>query len=174
MHKTVFFDRDGVINKVLFNNGKPFSPRTFTDFELIPGIGIVLNSLKKFGFLNIVITNQPDIARGLLKQQDLDKMHAIIREQLAIDDIIVCPHDDADDCYCRKPKPGMILSAAKVWDIDLSNSFVIGDSKKDIEAGKGAGCKTILIDAVYNKDVKADFRVSDIYSAAEVIFYGGR
>ncbi|MBI5051063.1 MAG: HAD family hydrolase, partial [Nitrospirae bacterium] len=143
--KAIFLDRDGVINKVLLNDGKPFSPRRFEEFVLIPDIEISLNSFRSMGFLNIIVTNQPDIARGLIEMQELNKMHNLLMEKLAIDDIIVCPHDDADDCRCRKPKAGMLLDGSKKWNIDIKKSFLIGDTWKDIEAGKSAGCKSILI-----------------------------
>ena len=167
--KAIFLDRDGVINKILFNNGKPFSPRKLDEFELLPKVEEALISFKEMGFLNIIVTNQPDIARGLMKIEELDSMHALIRKSLPIDDIYVCPHDDSDNCSCRKPKPGMLLDAAKKWDIDLSRSFIIGDTWKDIEAGKAAGCKTILIDALYNKGVSCDYKVRSLKEAETIV-----
>jgi D-glycero-D-manno-heptose 1,7-bisphosphate phosphatase len=165
----VFFDRDGVINEVIVRDGKPFSPRKFDDFKLVMGIGDVLIQLKRKGCLNIIITNQPDIARGLIGWEELDKMHNFIRERLPIDDIFVCPHDDKDKCECRKPKPGMFFEVAQKWGIDLNASFMIGDSWKDIEAGKAAGCKNIIIDAEYNRTIETNFRIYDIRSALGVI-----
>jgi len=167
--KAIFLDRDGVINKVLLNNGKPFSPRKFEEFELLPEVEKVLNSFKDIGFINIVITNQPDIARGLMRMKELDKMHLLIRKRLPVEDILVCPHDDIHDCNCRKPKPGMIIEAAERRSINLKKSFLIGDTWKDIEAGKAAGCKTILIDMPYNKDVQVDFRVDGLPSVVKLI-----
>jgi len=169
IRRAVFLDRDGVINKVLLNDGKPFSPRRIEDFELLPWVEYALNSFKNMGFLNIVITNQPDIARGFARIEELNKIHEMIREKLPIDDILTCPHDDADNCQCRKPKPGMLFEAAKRWSINLKASFLIGDTWKDIEAGKLAGCKTILIDMPYNKYVLADFRVESLSSVVKII-----
>lgn len=169
MRRAIFLDRDGVINKVLLNNGKPFSPRSFEDFELFPEVGSILNFLKKMGFINIIVTNQPDIARGLMKMKELNKMHALIQERLPIDDIMVCPHDDADNCDCRKPKYGMLLEAADKWNIDLKKSYLVGDAWKDMEAGKQAGCRTIIIDMPYNKEVAADFRVKDVCEVMRII-----
>jgi D-glycero-D-manno-heptose 1,7-bisphosphate phosphatase len=171
--KALFFDRDGVINEVVVRDGKPFSPRRFGDFKLVEGIGDVLVRLKLEGFLNIIITNQPDIARGLMEWEELNEMHKLIRERLFVDDIFVCPHDDKDNCECRKPKPGMLFEVAQKWGIDLNASFMIGDSWKDVEAGKAAGCKTILIDAEYNRGIETDFRVYNICSSVEVILNGG-
>lgn len=169
MRPAIFLDRDGVINKVLLNNGNPFSPRRLEDFELLPEVGSILNSFKKMGFVNIIVTNQPDIARGLMKMKELNKMHALIRERLPIDDIMVCPHDDADNCGCRKPKYGLLLEAANKWNIDLKKSYLVGDAWKDIEAGKQAGCKTVIIDMPYNQEAAADFRVKDISEVMSII-----
>lgn len=174
MKKAIFLDRDGVINRVILNGGEPFSPRRFREFEFLDGIKEVLEKFKEVGFINIIITNQPDIARGLIEWEISEKMHKVIRENLPIDDIFVCPHDDIDQCPCRKPKPGMLLEAAKKWDIDLKSSFLIGDQWKDIGAGKNAGCATILISYPYNKKVNPDFRVNNLHSAAEVILRSER
>jgi len=173
MRKAIFLDRDGVINKVILKDGKPFSPRKFEEFKLLDGIKKVLEGLKTEGFLNIVTTNQPDVARGIVEWETVEKMHKFIKENLPVDDIFVCPHDDDDNCQCRKPKPGMLLEASRKWDIDLKSSFIIGDSWKDIQAGKAAGCATVLLDNSYNKEVEADFRASDIDLAMKIILKGG-
>lgn len=169
MKRAVFLDRDGIINKVILRAGQPFAPSIFDEFELVDGVNHILQRFKAEGFLNIIITNQPDIARGLMVWETLNKMHGFIEKQLPIDDIFVCPHDDAGKCQCRKPQPGMILEAAEKWSVTLRSSFVVGDRWKDIEAGRRAGCITILLDYPYNKGVTADFRVNDLRSAAEVI-----
>jgi len=174
LNKAIFLDRDGVINKVFLSNGKPFSPRRFSEFELFPEVENALSSFKEVGFLNIVITNQPDIARGFLKWKELEKMHFLVRERLPIDDILICPHSDEDNCLCRKPKPWMLLVAAKKWNISLKEFFFIGDTWKDTMAGKKAGCKTILIDAPYNQGVDCNYRVKDLSKAVEIIINNKR
>lgn len=168
MKRAIFFDRDGVINKAIVEEGRPFSPRTFEEFELVDNIGDLLELCRKEGFLNIIITNQPDISRGLIDENSLRKMHKFIKKNMSVDDILVCPHTDTDNCYCRKPKPGMLLAAADKWNIDLNGSFLIGDQWKDMEAGRNAGCTTILIDCHYNKGVDSDFRIGDLSSAIEI------
>lgn len=167
--KAVFLDRDGVINKVIIIDGKPFSPRRLEEFIVLDGVTNVLEKIKKEGFLNIVITNQPDIARHLISLDNIDKMHRFIKENLPIDDIFMCAHDDKDNCNCRKPKPGMLFEAAKKWSIDLKSSFLVGDQERDIKAGENAACTTILIDYPYNKGVVSDFRVNDLQMASEII-----
>jgi len=169
MERAIFLDRDGIINEVIIKDGKPFSPRNIEEFVLLLGIDEFLKISKRFGFLNIVITNQPDISRRLLEISELNKMHKIIMDKLPIDDILVCIHDDMDNCDCRKPKPGLILKAAEKWNIDLSKSFMIGDRWKDVGAGKSAGCKTILLDALHNRDITADYRVRSILEIPEII-----
>lgn len=169
MIQAVFLDRDGVINKVILKKGKPFSPRKTEELELCDGIKEFLSASKSEGFLNIAVTNQPDIARGLMEWEGLTAINKLITENLSIDDVLVCPHDDYDNCPCRKPKAGLLLEAAKKWNIDLANSFLIGDQWKDIEAGRNAGCVTILLAYPYNEDVCADFRVTDLQSASEII-----
>lgn len=169
MNRAVFLDRDGVINEALVRNSRPFSPRTVEEFVFCDGIATFLSESRKAGFLNIVFTNQPDIARGLMDLDALKAMHNLVRHDLSVDDILVCTHDDKDNCRCRKPKPGMLTDAAKKWNIDLGSSFVIGDQWKDMEAGKKAGCVSILIDFSYNKNVECDYRVANFRSALAVI-----
>lgn len=169
--KAIFLDRDGILNKVIIRRGKPSSPWNLKDFKLLSHIEKYLKTLNEIGFLNIVFTNQPDVKRGYLKIEDLEKMHQIIAEKLPIDEITFCPHDDKDNCSCRKPKPGLIFEAAKKWSIDLKNSFVIGDNWKDVVAGKNAGCKTILIKRSYNKNLKDsyDFEAKNLKDAVKII-----
>lgn len=168
--KAIFLDRDGIINRVIMRNGKPSSPWKLEEFKLLPDVKKCLKSFKEIGFLNIIFTNQPDISRGFLKREELEKMHKIITEKLPIDEIELCPHDNIDNCFCRKPKPGLMLEAAKKWSIDLKQSYVIGDGWKDMGAGKAAGCPTILISKEYNKDLKDyDFKVKSLAQAVRII-----
>jgi D-glycero-D-manno-heptose 1,7-bisphosphate phosphatase len=160
MNKAVFLDRDGVVNEVLFDaTGYRHSPRVLEDFRFTEGIGEVLSELARRGYLMILVTNQPEVSRGLLPAEELERIHGYIRETLPLTDVFVCLHDNEDKCLCRKPLPGMILAAAEKWSIDLSNSFMVGDTKGDIEAGRSAGCRTLLIDTTYNKDVEPDARL---------------
>lgn len=150
LHKTdiqyaVFLDRDGVINRTIIRGRKPYPPANLEELVIFPGTFEAVQSLHSFGFRVIVVTNQPDVAKGIQSKAMVESIHGIIRQQLQVDDIKVCYHIDEDDCLCRKPKPGMILNAAQEYNIDLSKSYVIGDRWRDIEAGKAAKCKTILV-----------------------------
>ncbi len=168
-NKATFFDRDGTINEMIIRDGKVESPRSFSEFRLVKGIKDAMLATRCMGYYNIVVTNQPDVVRGKLKLSELYLMHNYIIENLLVDDILMCLHDDKDNCSCRKPKPGMLLDAAKKYNLDLSRSFMIGDSLKDMGAAKNAGCKGILIDAPYNKDVPCWKRVMDIKEAIDTI-----
>ncbi|MCP2727783.1 D-glycero-alpha-D-manno-heptose-1,7-bisphosphate 7-phosphatase [Limnofasciculus baicalensis] len=165
----VFLDRDGVVNKVVFRNGKPASPRSLDEFIWGEGITEAVKRLKAACFYVFVVTNQPDIARKKLDAIILAQISETIRQSLPIDDLLVCPHDDSDRCACRKPKSGMLISLAAQWQIDLNRSFMVGDSWKDMAAGTEAGCQTILIERPYNRDTVADFQALSVLEATDII-----
>jgi len=139
--RAVFFDRDGVINASVIRNGKPFPPDSIWEMQILPGVKDALVSLRNAGYLNIIVTNQPDIRTGKQSIEVLVAMHRYLESNLAIDHIEVCSHVDADICNCRKPGPGMLLQAAARFGIEISASYLVGDRWRDIEAGQRAGCK---------------------------------
>jgi D-sedoheptulose 7-phosphate isomerase len=147
----VFLDRDGVLNRAVVRDGKPFPPSGLKELELLPDVASSLLDLKAHGFALYVITNQPDVSRGAQTRETVEAIHQALASSLPIDDIFVCYHDDADDCPCRKPKPGLLFEAQRKHNIDLSRSFLIGDRWRDIDAGHNAGCRTILIDYGYRE-----------------------
>ena len=147
--KAVFLDRDGVINRAIIIGGKPYSPMRFQDFQLIETAESCVNRLKSAGYFVAIVTNQPEVSRGNMRLDELDKIHNFLTETLSIDEIKVCPHDDVDQCTCRKPKPGMLLSASMDHELNLASSFMVGDRWKDIAAGNAAGCKTIWLNNEY-------------------------
>lgn len=142
----VFLDRDGVLNAARVENGVPLPPRTPEDFELLPGVVETCQAFADTGLALVVVTNQPDLARGTLQVEVVEAMHSRLREMLPLDDIVVCPHDDSDGCPCRKPRPGMILDAARRLGLDLNRSVAVGDRWRDIDAGRRAGVATVHID----------------------------
>jgi D-glycero-D-manno-heptose 1,7-bisphosphate phosphatase len=146
VRRAVFLDRDGVISANVERDGRPVAPTRLADFRILPGVEEATRRLKELGFVLVVVTNQPDIAAGRNTMAILDAMHEELRRRLPVDEIKVCVHVDTDRCNCRKPKPGMLLEAAREQDIDLTRSIMIGDRWRDIEAGHAAGCSTILID----------------------------
>ena len=147
--RAVFLDRDGVLNEVVVRNGLPHPPASLEDLRLAPDAAASLARLKAAGFLLIVVTNQPDVARGTQSRVIAEAMNRAIAAALPLDDFFTCWHDDADACACRKPKPGLLLEAAERHSIDLKGSFFIGDRWRDIDAGAAAGCRTVLIDRHY-------------------------
>ena len=147
--KAVFLDRDGVLNCAMVRDGKPYPPATLEELQILPDVWGALMALKAAGLLLIGVTNQPDVARGTLRREVVEAINASLLETLPLHEILVCFHDDEDGCDCRKPRPGLLIQAAARHGIDLASSFMIGDRWKDIEAGRQAGCKTILIDYGY-------------------------
>jgi D-glycero-D-manno-heptose 1,7-bisphosphate phosphatase len=169
--RAVFLDRDGVINRVTLRYGKPYPPSSVASLEVLPGVAEALGRLKNAGFMLIVVSNQPDVARGTAKREVVETIHARLADTLPIDRFMVCYHDTPDNCDCRKPRPGMLLSSAKELNIDLAASYLVGDRWRDIEAGKRAGCRTLFIDSGYLEEqpLDYDFRVASLAEAAAVI-----
>lgn len=150
LKRAVFLDRDGIINEVIRINNKPYPPDSLSTFRLISGVSEKLKQLRDAGYLLFVITNQPDVARGKTPRHIIEEIHKFISEEILLEEIFCCYHDDKDDCTCRKPRPGFFLEAEKKWGVDLSNSFMVGDRWKDIEAAENARVNSIFVD--YNYD----------------------
>lgn len=149
--RAVFLDRDGVINRAVVRDGKPYPPALVSEVEILPGVPEALARLRSAGYHLVVVTNQPDVARGTTSLAAVEAIHAHLRATLGLDDIRVCPHDDADGCDCRKPKPGLLLRPPAS---DMAASVMIGDRWRDIEAGRAAGCGvTILVDYEYDERI---------------------
>jgi D-glycero-D-manno-heptose 1,7-bisphosphate phosphatase len=149
--KAVFLDRDGVLNQSIVRDGTPHPPAGLDQVALYPDAAGALRRLKQAGYLLIVVTNQPDIARGTETRAAVDGVNAAIGAALPVDEFLVCAHDDSDNCPCRKPKPGMVLDAAARHAVDLRQSFLIGDRWRDIDCGAAAGVRTVLIDRGYRE-----------------------
>lgn len=158
--RAVFLDRDGVINASVVRGGKPYPPDRASEVEILPGVGDALAALRRAGYLLVVVTNQPDVARGTQTREAVDAIHARLVAELPLDAVYVCPHDDPDNCACRKPKPGLLVDAATALGIDRGTSFMVGDRWRDIEAGRAAGCRTIFVDRDYSERRPTEFDVS--------------
>ncbi|MCX7847438.1 MAG: HAD family hydrolase [bacterium] len=165
--RAVFLDRDGVVNKPRMVNGVAHPPRTVAELELTEGIREVLQALKGAGFLLVVVTNQPDVARGTLTFEAVEAVHARLAALLPIDAFYCCPHDDEDGCGCRKPKPGLLLRAAQEWGIDLRASFMVGDRWRDVDAGRAAGCTTVFVDYGYHEALRSPADIT-VQAPAEI------
>jgi len=147
----VFLDRDGVLNEAVVRNGKPYPPGSAGEVRIIADAPAALRRLKARGLPLIVVTNQPDVARGTQTAEAVEAIHDRLRRELPIDDVLSCFHDDPDACTCRKPLPGLILEGARRHGIAPEASFMIGDRWRDIDAGKSAGCRTVWIDRGYHE-----------------------
>jgi len=147
--RAVFLDRDGVLNRSRVVDGVPRPPASVAELDLEPGTRDVCDRLHGAGLLLIVVSNQPDVARGTLTIETVEELNRELRARLPLDDVRICPHDDADRCACRKPEPGMLIDAAADWGIELRRSFMVGDRWRDIEAGQRAGCRTVFVDRGY-------------------------
>jgi D-glycero-D-manno-heptose 1,7-bisphosphate phosphatase len=169
--RAVFLDRDGVINRAVVREGKPYPPASLEELEILPGVVAALTRLKAAGFILVVVSNQPDVARGTMARETVEAINARLAESLPVDDFRMCYHDSKDSCDCRKPKPGMLVAAARDYGIDLTASFMVGDRWRDVEAGQRAGCKTLFIDYGYDErqPESCDYRVKSLPDAAEVI-----
>ena len=171
--RAVFLDRDGVINRALERASKPYPPRTLAEFEILPEVPAACARLKAAGFLLVVVTNQPDVGRGTIKQELVETIHDEMHRRLPIDRVEVCYHPGrgASECDCRKPKPGMLLRAARKLGVDLAQSWMVGDRWRDIDCGHAAGCRTIFIDRGYAEELrqKPHFSAGNLAQAADII-----
>ena len=168
----VFLDRDGVLNEPILRDGKPHPPDSPSAVQIAPQAAAALHRLKSLGLPLIVVTNQPDVARGVQSAETVEAIHRRLSSELPIDDFLTCYHDDRDGCPCRKPKPGLILEGAARHGVDPSRSFLIGDRWRDIDAGKAAGCRTVWIDRGYRErgpSQPPDTRVASLGEAVDWI-----
>jgi len=191
MNKAIFLDRDGVINEIVYHKemGILDSPSNPDEFKLLPDVGKAIDKFHELGFKTIVISNQPGLAKDKFTMDIFKKIQKKMEQELAktgsyLDGQYYCLHHPEGTnkeytkvCECRKPKPGLILKAAEKHDIDLANSWMIGDGVTDIKAGQNAGCKTILIgrmkcelcNLLEDENAKPDFIASNLYKASFII-----
>jgi D-glycero-D-manno-heptose 1,7-bisphosphate phosphatase len=165
VNKAIFLDSDGVLNTAVIREGKPVAPTSLAELEIPTEVKPALDMLKAAGFLLICVTNKPDVERGLMTKATVDAIYTTMRSELPLDDVYICYHENSDS---YKPKPGMLLDAAKKYDIDLNLSYMIGDRWRDVEAGQAAGCKTVWIDRNYTErkpDPAADFTAKSLREA---------
>ena len=148
----VFLDRDGVLNRTTVRDGTPYPPMSVDEVEILPGVADALSRLADAGLPMFVVTNQPDVARGTQSRETVEQINSYIARELPmLTGFYVCYHDNKDNCSCRKPGPGMLMQAASEHEIDLAQSFMVGDRWSDIVAGASVGCKTFLLDVPYSQ-----------------------
>jgi D-glycero-D-manno-heptose 1,7-bisphosphate phosphatase len=170
--RAVFLDRDGVLNAAIVRDGKPYPPASLAELVIAPDAFESLQRLRAAGYLLIVVTNQPDLARGAQTRETLEQIHSALRAAMHLDAIYICDHDGPDACDCRKPKPGMLLAAARDFGIDLTQSVMVGDRWRDVDAGARAGCRTVFLDYGYAErapDAVPDLTVPRLRDAVDWI-----
>jgi D-glycero-D-manno-heptose 1,7-bisphosphate phosphatase len=148
----VFLDRDGVLNEVRMQGATASTPRTVAELRILPAARTELGRLRQAGYVLLVVSNQPDVARGDLSLDAVEEINRALRDALPIDAVYVCPHDTGDGCACRKPKPGLIQAGAQEWGVDLARSWLIGDRWVDLAAAESAGVAGLLVERPWSWD----------------------
>jgi len=171
MKRSVFIERDAILNEMPSGPKQQVSPLTLEEFKVNLSAKEPLQKLKAAGFVLIATTNQPGLSRGYQSRRELDRMHDLLRRTFPLDDILVCPHDEADHCPCRKPRPGLLIEAAFKWHLNLDHSFVISDKWQDAEAARTAGCTSLLLKSPYVGQVHHDFILSDLSEITDKILH---
>ena len=166
-----FIDRDGVINKVKLQKNTPLPPSKIDEIEILEGVLEAITILTKKKFVPVVVTNQPDIARGLYSREHVDSINQRIGQLTGIKHFYVCPHDDNQFCYCRKPKPGLIKQAVLDLNLTMAGSIVVGDRWRDIEAGQSLKISSYFIDYSYDekRPEQPYLKVSSLLEAAQQV-----
>ncbi|MCZ8121905.1 MAG: HAD-IIIA family hydrolase [Magnetospirillum sp.] len=168
--RAVFFDRDGTLNEAAVVAGKPYPPASVTETRLLAGAADCVSAVKRMGFLAVIVTNQPDAATGKTPRETIEAINAYVAATCGIEEIRVCWHVDADGCDCRKPKPGLLRAAARDLGLDLSRCVMVGDRWRDVEAGRAAGCTTILIGPGYaERSAEPDHRAETLAGVARIV-----
>ncbi len=172
----VFLDRDGVMVRNVMRGGETHGPYSLDEFRLFPGAAVAVRRLHRAGYLTVVVTNQPGIAKGLIDPAAVAAMHARMRRAMPLDSVETCPHKRSDGCQCMKPKPDMLLAAARRHCIDFKRSFMVGDRESDVIAGAGVGCYTIFINRGYDacRETRPDHTVRSLPQAVRHILTSPR
>lgn len=169
MRPAVFLDRDGVLIDTHLVDGVTRPPADVTQMRVLPGVDLAVRRLRDAGFALVVVTNQPDVRRGLQRRERILAINAALQERFAFDAVQVCFHDTPDACECRKPKPGLLLDAARALDLELARSYMVGDRATDVEAGRRAGCRTVFVTHAGPAEAGADFTADNLLVATEWI-----
>ena len=171
MKRAVFLDRDGVINKAFVIDGVPTPPKSLASVEVLVGVKEAVSLLRESNFVVVIVTNQPDVGRGVVSQKSVTAINSFLEYELGIEHSYTCFHDDLQGCNCRKPKPGLLQNAARDLRLDLQRSFMVGDRWKDIAAGQAAGCNCFFIDYQYaeKSPVLPFMKVSSLIEATRII-----
>ena len=169
-NKILFFDRDGILINTKRINNRPIAINNIKNIKFCYGIKKIIKLSRENNYINIMVTNQPDISRKKINKKKVDNINEYIKKKLSLDDVFMCGHDDKDYCDCRKPKTGMLIKAKKKWFGDFKKSIIIGDRWKDISCGKKAKINTILIKYIYDeKKIFGNYNFNSIYQLSKNI-----
>ena len=163
----VFIERDGILNHARIGIHSQISPSTMEEFRVNEAAVPLVKRLKNAGLVVIATTNQPGLTRGHQSRRELDRMHALLQATFDLDDILVCPHDEAHPCFCRRPKPGLLVEASFKWRLNLDRSYVISDKWQDAEAARAVGCTSLLMESPWVGRVHRDFLGPTLASVVE-------
>jgi D-glycero-D-manno-heptose 1,7-bisphosphate phosphatase len=169
MKTAIFLERDGILNLVRMDGQHQAVPQSAEEFKINVEAAPLLEKLKAAGHLLIATTNQPGLSQGNVSRRELDRMHDLLRKFLPLDDILVCPHDESDECPCRKPRPGLLKEAAFKWQVDLEQSFVISDKWQDAQAARSVGCTSLLLKSPWTGSGHHDFVLGSLSEIVEKI-----
>ncbi|PYJ82458.1 MAG: hypothetical protein DME22_18705 [Verrucomicrobia bacterium] len=169
MKSGIFFERDGILNLAKVERGLQVAPLSFDEFQVNPAATEPLQKLKAAGYVLLATTNQPGLSRGYLPRRELDRMHALLKQRLPLDDILVCPHDETDHCPCRRPQAGLLMEAAFKWHLDLERSCVISDKWQDAQAAHVAGCTSLMMKSPWIGKGHHDFVLSNLSELVQKI-----
>lgn len=169
MKHGIFIERDGILNQAIVSSQNQASPLTLEQFQINEPAIPILGELKAAGFVLIATTNQPGLSNGTLSRREMDRMHDQLRKRSPLDDILVCPHDESDECPCRKPEPGLFTEAAFKWHLDLERSFVISDKWQDARAARAVGCTSLLLQSPWIGPGHHDFVLPSLDAIAAKI-----
>jgi D-glycero-D-manno-heptose 1,7-bisphosphate phosphatase len=171
-NRAIFFDRDGVILKPVVMDGRPRPPHSIAEYKALSGVvqgaREAVAAAKAAGFLAILVTNQPDIAYGVISKAEWQWIQGQTKD-IPFDDVFICFHRRNDNCECMKPKPGMLLAAAKKWNIDLPHSFLVGDTKDDMGVANAAGCRSVLLRQPYNEAVHSKLELASLTELTRIL-----
>jgi len=169
MKSGIFFERDGILNLTKVERGHQVAPLSFDEFHVNPAATEPLQKLKAAGFVLLATTNQPGLSRGYLPRRELDRMHALLKQRLPLDDILVCPHDETDHCPCRKPQAGLLMEAAFKWPLDVELPCSIGEKWEDGLAAHRAGCTSLMMKSPWIGKGHHDFVLANLSELVQKI-----